>query len=254
MAQDMLKSFSRDPEGSDPAARHSRSPSGSRLNNTATDWLSYLLYEGTYWLSAMSFVLGWSLRTDGMHNVPGRGPVLFISNHQSFLDPLLIGLAVRRHLHFLSRKSLFRFPVFAWLIRRLNAVPIDQEGSGIEGLKVTLRLLKEGRAMVVFPEGERTYDGAIHPLEAGVQLLIRRARAPIVPVAIAGAYEAWSRWRRLPIPAPLFLPPAKGTLAVSVGKPLDTARLADLPRPDLLQALFVELTQLHQHAERLRRK
>lgn len=215
---------------------------------------SYLFYETTYWLSAMAMTLGFSIRTEGMLHVPHQGPVLFIANHQSFLDPILIGLAVRRHLSYLARDTLFDHPIFAWLIRMLNAVPIDQEGLGIEGLRATLRLLHGGKAVIVFPEGERTGDGQMHALQPGIQLLIKRARAPIVPVGIAGAYNAWPRQRPLPIPAPIFLPAQKGTIAVSVGRPLDATHYIPLPRQQLLTELFAELQRMVGRAEKLRRR
>lgn len=215
---------------------------------------SYLFYETTYWLSAMSMTLGFSLRTDGMRHVPRTGPVLFIANHQSFLDPVLVGLAVRRHLSYLARKTLFGHPAFTWLIRMLNAVAIDQDGLGIEGLRAVLRLLQGGKAVVIFPEGERTGDGKLHALQPGIQLLIKRAKAPIVPVGIAGAFDAWPRSRPLPMPAPLFLPAVTGTIAVSVGKPLDAAHYHHLPRQQLLDELFQEVNGVVQHAEKLRRK
>lgn len=215
---------------------------------------SYLFYEATYWLSAMSMTLGFSLRTNGMHHVPMRGPVLFIANHQSFLDPVLVGLAVRRHLSYVARDTLFDHRGFAWLIRMLNAVPIAQEGLGIEGLRAVLRLLHAGKAVIIFPEGGRTKDGEMMPLQPGVQLLVKRARTPIVPVGIAGAYEAWPCSRPLPVPAPLFLPAAKGAIAVSVGRPLDSPHYAELSRRQLLDELFDEMHRVYECAERLRRK
>jgi 1-acyl-sn-glycerol-3-phosphate acyltransferase len=201
-----------------------------------------------------ALTLGFSMRVRGMRHVPRRGPVLFIANHQSYLDPVLVGLAVRRHLCYLARKTLFEHPAFAWLIRMLNAVPIDQEGTGIEGLRVTLQLLQAGRAVIVYPEGERTPDGAMRPFEPGITLLIKRTQAPVVPVGIAGAYDAWPRWRTFPMPSPLFLPATERTIAVAVGQPLDARRFVELPRQQMLDALFAELDRMHQQAERLRRK
>jgi len=136
----------------------------------------------------------------------------------------------------------------------LNAVPIDQEGIGKEGIRTILEQLQLGKAIVVFPEGSRTPDGQIHPLKAGIHLLIKRAQAPIVPVGIAGAYQAWPCWRAYPIPAPLFLPACPGTIAVSLGEPLDSGRYADLPRQQALQELSHKIQNEHQRAEKLRRR
>jgi 1-acyl-sn-glycerol-3-phosphate acyltransferase len=218
------------------------------------DKISDLWYEGAFCISMTGMTLGWSLRTEGMHHVPAHGPALVIANHQSYLDPVLVGLAVRRPLCYLARHTLFRHALFTALIRSLNAIPINQEGVGIEGMRTTLHQLEAGKAVLVFPEGERTPDGALQPLKPGIQLLIKRLQAPIIPVGLAGAYTAWPRWRRWPTLAPLFLPPGPGTIAVAVGKPLASRQLVDLPRERLLTVLFQEMRNVHSRAERLRRK
>src|SRR5262249_7947957 len=110
-------------------------------------WFSYAWYEGCYWLSMATMSMLFSLRTEGRRNVPPGGPALLIANHQSFLDPILVGLCSRRHLTFLARKTLFKNPAFAWVIRNLNGVPIDQEGVGKEGLKTVLGELHKGNAV-----------------------------------------------------------------------------------------------------------
>ena len=218
------------------------------------EWLSDLWYEANFWASMTALTLGFSLRTEGRHHVPRTGPALVVANHQSMLDPVLVGLASRRPLTFLARKTLFRNRAFALLIRSLNAIPVDQEGIGIEGLRLILQQLEAGKAVMVFPEGNRTWDGKLQELRAGVSLLIKRAPAPVIPVGIAGAFQAWPRWRTLPVAAPLFLPAGKGTLAVSVGPPLDPRRFLHKPRAVILSELAKELQRVADRAERLRRK
>src|SRR6185369_12543889 len=121
-----------------------------------------------------------SLRLRGTNNMPKTGPALVIANHQSYLDPLLVGLCARRPLVYLARKTLFKNPILAALIRSLNAVPIDQEGVGKEGIRVILEQLSLGKAVVVFPEGERSGTDEMLPLKPGILLLIKRTQAPIV--------------------------------------------------------------------------
>lgn len=205
-------------------------------------------------VSATFFSLGFSFRYEGSKNVPRSGPVLAVANHQSFLDPPAIGLAFERRLIYLARKTLFKNRFFAGLIRGLNAVPIDQDGIGKEGLQTILGQLKLGKAVLVFPEGSRTRDGKMDVLRPGVHLLIKRTSAPIVPVGIAGAYDAWPTWRKYPLPSPLFLPPTPRTIAVSIGKPLDPRSFAQLPRDQAMRALAEEITKVQVRAERLRRK
>jgi 1-acyl-sn-glycerol-3-phosphate acyltransferase len=216
--------------------------------------LNSLWYEFAYWISAIGFTFAFSLRGQGGRNMPASGPALLIANHQSYLDPMLVGLVARRHLRFLARKSLYRNRAFAWLLRSLQTEPIDQEGFAREGLKTILAQLQAGRAVLVFPEGQRTPDGALQTLRPGIHLLLKRVAMPIIPVGIAGAYDAWARWHRLPRPAPLFLPPEKGTVAVSIGRPLDGRLFAAMPREQALTELSHEIQKMMEQAERLRRK
>jgi 1-acyl-sn-glycerol-3-phosphate acyltransferase len=185
--------------------------------------------------------------------MPASGPLLVVSNHQSMFDPLLIGLASRRYLSFLARKNLFEQPVLAPMIRKLNAIPIDRT-LGKDGIQSVLAALNEGRAVLVFPEGERTHTGEVEPLKPGVSLLIRRVNCPIVPVGIAGAFAAWNRHMKIPRPSPLFLPPGPSTIAVAVGKPIDPARYEGMDRDAMLADLQRAIERQFAAAEGLRRK
>jgi 1-acyl-sn-glycerol-3-phosphate acyltransferase len=212
-----------------------------------------LFYDFVYWSSFTLFGFGFSYRRRGWANIPKEGPLLLVANHQSMFDPVLVGLASRRYLSYLARKNLFEQPVLAPVIRKLNAIPIDRT-LGKDGIQSVLHALGEGQAVLVFPEGERTYTGEFQPLKAGISLLIKRVRCPIVPVGIAGAYAAWNRYAKWPKPAPLFLHPEPSTLAVVVGKPIDPARFEKLDREEMLGELHRAMAAEQVKAERLRRK
>jgi 1-acyl-sn-glycerol-3-phosphate acyltransferase len=218
------------------------------------DWLRNLWYDCHYCNTMAIATLAFSCRFEGGRNVPRKGPALLIANHQSFIDPVLIGLAAGRRLHYLARKTLFKNPIFGAFLRSVNCVPVDQVGVAKEGLKTTIEQLKEGHAVLVYPEGERTWTGQIQPLKPGVVLLIKRARAPIIPVGVAGAFDAYPRTAKLPTFSPLFMPATKGAVAVSVGKPIPAERFLDMPREQVLDELHHELTIVHERAEHLRRK
>jgi 1-acyl-sn-glycerol-3-phosphate acyltransferase len=215
---------------------------------------SVLAHRFAYLMCATAMPVLFRLRIEGGRHIPRTGAALLIANHQSFLDPILLGLCSSRPLRYLARRTLFQNRFFGGLIRALRAVPIDQEGVGKEGLRTILDELQAGEAVVVYPEGERTPDGKVHALKPGVHLLIRRTQAPIVPVGIAGAFDAWPRSRKYPLPAPLFPPVGEGTIAVAVGQALAPARFAEMPREQALGELFIALQKLHARAEELRSK
>jgi len=214
----------------------------------------WLWYEFCFWMTWAGSTLCWSLRTEGAQNVPARGPALLIANHQSFLDPVQVGLAARRHLTFVARDTLFEHPLLGRMLGSVGVVPVDQVGVAKEGMKTTIELLQAGRAVLVFPEGNRTADGAMQELKPGVLLLIKRTLAPIVPVGIAGAFNVFSRHQKVPHLSPFFLPAPRGGVAVSIGRPLEARRYVELPREQALVELHDQVHAMHVRAERLRRK
>jgi 1-acyl-sn-glycerol-3-phosphate acyltransferase len=201
------------------------------------------------------FSLGHSFRFDGRRYFPRSGPALVIANHESYIDPLLVGVALPRHLAFLARANLFH-GLFGRFLRSVNTHPVDQEGFAREGLKTMIDMLNEGWPVLVFPEGERATDGVMKAFRPGIHLIIKKTHAPIVPVGIAGAFEALPRNRHPPIPnhSPLFLPAGRATIAVSVGRPLDGARYAKMSREEAMAHLFEEVKKVQEHAEHLRRR
>lgn len=217
------------------------------------NFVGRLWYDCVFWSSFTFFTFGFSLRRSGWKNIPKKGPLLLLANHQSMFDPVLVGLSSRRYLSYLARKNLFEQPLLAPLIRSLNAIPIDRN-MGKDGIQAVLDALGHGQAVLVFPEGERTHDGTVQPLKAGVSLLIKRVSCPIVPVGIAGAYAAWSRFRKWPKPSPLPLPPEASTMAISVGEPLAPTRFEGMKRDAMMEDLFAVLKAQQAAAERLRRK
>jgi 1-acyl-sn-glycerol-3-phosphate acyltransferase len=173
------------------------------------------------------YFIGWSLyraafatyfrwRVRGAENVPLKGPVILAANHESFLDPPLVGSGLKRDINYLARKSLFRYPVLAWILRAVNAVPVDRDGGGAAGLRAIMDRLHDGGAIILFPEGTRTTDGKLQPARSGIGLTVIKSEAPVVPVRVFGTYEAWGRHVRFPKPH---------RVTVKYGKPMDFAQL-----------------------------
>jgi len=147
-----------------------------------------------------------------------EGPVILAMNHQSYLDPPLGGIACRRAIYFLTRKTLLDLPVLGWLLPKLNVIPVDQEGGDRSALKALIRILRDDHCVLVFPEGSRTLDGNLQPPQPGLGLVIAKTLAPVVPMRIFGAHEALPRGSRR-----LRLHP----ITIVVGEPLRFAE-ADL--------------------------
>jgi 1-acyl-sn-glycerol-3-phosphate acyltransferase len=147
------------------------------------------------WMAATLFLRA---RATGQSNIPKSGGVLIVANHQSHLDPPMIGTFSMRRMNYLARESLFKFAPFRWLINSLNAIPIDREGLGLNGIKETLKRLKAEQMVLIFPEGTRSRDGQMSALKPGFLALARRTNSVIMPVGLAGMYEAWPRQNKLP--------------------------------------------------------
>jgi 1-acyl-sn-glycerol-3-phosphate acyltransferase len=124
-------------------------------------------------------------------NVPVEGGLLLAANHQSYLDPPLVGGFVTRHCHFIARSGLFSFRPFAWLISTLNSIPVRGDSGDAGAIKQVIAALEEGHAVVIFPEGARSTDGGMHEFKRGAALLLKRGKCPVVPVAVEGCFDAY---------------------------------------------------------------
>lgn len=146
-----------------------------------------LLYSASRFLldGLVRVVSSWEVR--GREHVPRSGGLIVASNHISFFDPPLIGIAAVRELHFLAKEELFRPPVFGSLIRTYNAIPIRRGVADLSGLSKAIEVLRGGEALIMFPEGSRMRDGELHPARPGVGMLAVGTDALIVPCYISGS-------------------------------------------------------------------
>lgn len=181
-------------------------------------------------------VYAYRVRHSGRENIPAEGGVLVVSNHQSHFDPPLVGMACPRRMNYLARDTLFKFAPFRWLINSLDAIPIDREGIGMGGLKETLRRLKRGEMVLIFPEGTRSRDGEISKFRPGFTALAVRSKAAILPVAIEGAYTAWPRRQKFP---------RLGKVRIHYGQPMLPAEIEGHQERELLAEIERRVRQCH---------
>lgn len=212
-----------------------------------------VVYRTVYWSYFWALTMGWSLRVSGRHNVPKTGPVLLVANHESHFDPPLVGICSPRQLRYLARSTLFKLKPFAWTIRTLGAVPIDRE-VGTDGLKTVLRLLEEGCPVLMFPEGTRTETGTMQPFKPGISLLAKRAKCTVVPVGVAGCYNAWPRQHKLPTPSPIMLPATPRNIGVHFGEPYSSEVYRTMDRDGILRHLEEKVAEARVGAVKIQRK
>lgn len=208
--------------------------------------LQVLWFDVCESLCRLTLKLCYRFRITGESLVPASGPCIFVSNHQSLLDPVLNGCAVvDRQLTAMARESLFRWKPFAWLMRSYGAIALKEEGGDTAAFKAALAELREGRCILIYPEGSRTPDGRVHDFMPGVALLIRRAQVPVVPMGIEGAFDVWRRGEKWP---KLF-----GRIEVEVGQPIPAEQLPREPGA-LLSLLREQVSELvRRRGEAMRR-
>lgn len=155
-----------------------------------------MLYAIGYHLSRWIARAFFALSVEGLEHVPESGPVILAPNHVSYLDPVLVGIALSRRVHFMAKKELFRNPVIAWFLRGLQAYPVTRERVDPSTLKRTLSLLAAGQVVLMFPEGTRGDGRALGQAKPGIGVVAARSGAPVVPVFHWGAEQVLPRGSR----------------------------------------------------------
>ena len=187
-------------------------PEGSKTAAFPTHdrpWLNRVWYELIRQIGELYFTITGGIRGGGRDNMPPLGGVLLVSNHLSYLDVFVLGIGANRPLNYVARSTLF-VPVLGPFIRSVGGFPIQREGMGASGLKETLRRLRNGGVVLLFPEGTRSLDGRLAELKSGIAVIASRAKVPILPAGVAGTFQGWPRNRFYPLPHPVrveFGPP-----------------------------------------------
>jgi 1-acyl-sn-glycerol-3-phosphate acyltransferase len=182
-----------------------------------------------YWLTRAVFQpfahLYWRLSRIGREHIPTTGPVIFASNHRSFLDPFVIGTIARRPLYYVTKKEAFRNRLVAWFLSSLGAFPVDRGAGDADMLETARAILDRGDCLLIFPEGTRIRPGTLGRPKRGVGRLALETGAPIVPVAVIGTEAVRKGWRIRP-----------HKVRIRIGRPLTFPKV-DRPSPQLAAAV-----------------
>lgn len=142
------------------------------------------------------------LRVYGRENIPS-GKAIIAANHQSYIDPLVIGASIHEEMFYLAREDVFNFALFRWLCVKVNSILITKRRADRSALKEVLKRLSHGWKVVVFPEGTRSYDGQLQPPERGISLLAHKSRAPVIPAYVSGTHSVLPRGGAMIRPYPI---------------------------------------------------
>jgi len=199
-----------------------RQPGASLFHLVRWSLFSVLLW---LWLT-----LCYRFRTWGVGRIPRTGPILFVSNHQSFMDLAAIGASSGvRHFYALARLSLFDSRTFCWLFAPYNTVALARGESDIKAMRRGIELLDQGQALLLYPEGTRNTDGPVAPFRPGMMLIVKRSRPLVVPVAVEGTGAAWPRDKAMPRPF--------GRIGIEFGEPIPAQQLLDMGTDEALEHL-----------------
>jgi long-chain acyl-CoA synthetase len=175
-------------------------------------------------LVAVLMRVSWRVDIRGREHLPAQGPYLITPNHQAYLDGFLLATAlpfgVLRQLFFVGASEYFETTTTRLLARAANIVPVDPDANLVNAMQAAATGLRLGKVLMLFPEGERTIDGALKPFRKGAAILASHLDVPIVPVALDGLYEVWPRGRA--VNWRLLLPWTRHRVTLTFGPPLRT--------------------------------
>ncbi len=172
-----------------------------------------------YWflrgIAALILKLFFGLKVYGKENIPDKGAFILVSNHVSYLDPVILGVANYQMLYYMARDSLFNHPLMGWLLPRIGVFPVKRETADFGAIRQALRYLKNDKPLVIFPEGSRAMDDNLQDPLPGVGFIASHAGVPVIPAYIRGSREAFPRHAK-------FIKPSK--ISVVFGKQIFVER------------------------------
>ena len=152
-----------------------------------------MFYRIVIALAKVLYFFIYRIKSVGQENVIKSGGVIYAANHKSWADPIVIALTSKRQLTFMGKKELFKFKPFGYILKALGAFPVNRGTGDVGAVKTGLKILKEGKVMMIFPEGKRVDKGEIVPAKPGVAMFATHAKVPVVPITVVGEYKLWHK-------------------------------------------------------------
>jgi 1-acyl-sn-glycerol-3-phosphate acyltransferase len=147
-----------------------------------------MIYSLIRFFASLLLIPIFRIEVSGIESVPETGPCIIASNHKSWLDPVFLGIVLKRKIRFMAKEELFRYPLLGWLVRELGAFPVKRGAADRQALKTAVEALKKGEAVGIFVEGTRVRTNSIGELKPGIYLLAKQTGATVLVSAIYGNY------------------------------------------------------------------
>ena len=150
-----------------------------------------MIYLASWILTVIVLKFNFKIKVFGKENVPSKGALIYVSNHESYLDPLLLGISLPfyKWFYFIAKKDLFDKQLKRWYLKKIHALPLDREGD-VSTVKSVIKMLKSGKSFILFPEGTRSKGKDIKQAKPGVGFITAKSGVSVLPAYIEGAYEA----------------------------------------------------------------
>jgi 1-acyl-sn-glycerol-3-phosphate acyltransferase len=188
-----------------------------------TPWI----YPASNFLQRRTLALFADFKVTGVENVPPMGPLIVVANHQSYVDPPLLGASIPRRLWFLAKKEIFQGPIADWFLKSYGAFPLDREDRDIRAYRWVLNKLQRDGVVAIFPEGTRSPRAMKHATSGVVQLALK-TQAPLLPVGITGT-EHLGHWLRTLHPT--------GRIRVNIGTVFSLPSVEGKPNKEVIESL-----------------
>ncbi len=136
------------------------------------------------------------MKVEGGRNYPRNENFIILANHRSAADPLALGAVLKDvEIYFLAKDSLFRYPVFGWLLKKIHAIPLRRGESDLGAMRTALKVIADGHVLGIFPEGTRNHGDSMKEIQGGIALLALKSKVPVVPVVLKGRYLPFGNLR-----------------------------------------------------------
>jgi len=156
----------------------------------------YSLVRAIAWIILKIF---WRMEIIGIENLPESGGLIIASNHVSYLDPAVLAASVNRKIYFIAKKEIFKNTFISFILKNVNAFPVDRKNIDIIAFKKAINILREEKVLGIFPEGTRSSNGELQELKLGAIKIALKTGIPILPVGISGTHEIYPRGIKFPI-------------------------------------------------------